>query len=54
MTIYKILDIMECKDDIHNCSQVCVEQEGGFSCACFDGFELLEDCVSCRGMYVDK
>ena len=50
MIIYEILDIMECKDDIHNCSQVCVEQEGGFNCTCFDGFELLEDGVSCHGM----
>ena len=43
------LDIMECKGGTHNCSQICIEQEGGFSCACFDNFMLLEDGVSCHG-----
>ena len=43
---------MECKDGLHNCSQICVEQEGTFSCACNDGYELSEDGVFCHGMYV--
>jgi len=40
---------MECKDGLHNCSQICIEQEGEFSCACYDGYELLEDGISCEG-----
>ena len=43
------LDIMECKDGLHNCSQICIEQEGEFSCDCYYGYELLEDGVSCKG-----
>ena len=44
---------MECIDGLHNCSQVCVEREGEFDCACYGGYELLEDGVSCKGTYVD-
>ena len=48
---FVILDIWECEDGTHNCSQICVEKEGGFSCACFDGFKLLDNGVSCQGMH---
>ena len=44
------LDIMECTDGLHNCSQVCVEREGEFGCACYGGYDLLEDGISCEGM----
>ena len=44
-----LLDIKECSNRFHNCQQKCVELEGGFSCACFDGFELQNDSVSCKG-----
>ena len=40
---------MECKDGLHNCSQVCIELQGEFSCACYGGYELLGDGVSCKG-----
>ena len=43
------LDIMECKDGLHNCSQVCIELQGEFSCTCYGGYELLEDRISCKG-----
>lgn len=34
-------DINECKDyALHACSQECVNHEGGFTCNCFDGFQL--------------
>ena len=42
-------DIMECNNGLHNCSQVCIELQGDFSCACYGGYELLEDGVSCKG-----
>ena len=45
---------MECEDSTDNCSQICVEKEGGFSCACFDGFELLDNGASCQGTWVDN
>ena len=44
---------MECKDGLHNCSQVCIELQGQFSCACYDGYELLEDGASCKGNVVN-
>ena len=47
-----LLDIMECKDGLHNCSQICVEREGEFGCVCYGGYELLEDGVSCKGMFM--
>ena len=43
---------MECEDGTDNCSQICVEKEGGFSCACFDGFELLDNGASCQGTFM--
>ena len=41
---------MECKDGLHNCSQICIELQGEYSCACYGGYELLEDGVSCKGI----
>ena len=47
------LDIMECKDGLHNCSQICIELQGEFSCACYGGYELLDDGVSCKGILMN-
>jgi len=44
-----IADVRECSIGTHNCSQVCVEQTGGFKCGCLDGYELQEDKISCEG-----
>ena len=46
------IDIRECQRGLHNCSQICNELEGGFSCACNVGYELASDRTSCRGMLV--
>ena len=43
------LDIPNCAINDHNCSQVCVELEGSFSCSCYPGYELQEDRVTCTG-----
>ena len=51
---FAILDIMECEGGMDNCSQICVEKEGGFSCACFDGFKLLDNGASCQGTWVNN
>jgi len=42
-------DIGECLIGIHNCSQLCMEQDGGYECRCHDGYELGADKVTCRG-----
>ena len=44
-----ILDILNCLINDHNCSQICVELEGSFSCSCFSGYELQEDKANCAG-----
>ena len=36
----------------HNCSQMCIELEGSYNCACDSGYELQEDGLTCEGMYV--
>ena len=46
---YFVIDIMECQDGLHNCSQKCIELEGGFSCACNEGYNLQKDRASCLG-----
>ena len=44
------LDITECKDGLHNCTQRCIELEGGYTCACNEGYELEDDRTSCIGL----
>ena len=46
---YIILDILNCLINDHNCSQICVELEGSFSCSCYSGYELQEDMATCAG-----
>ena len=43
------LDIRNCLIGDHNCSQICVELEGSFSCSCYPGYELEEDKANCAG-----
>ena len=33
----------------HNCSQICVEEEGSFNCSCYPGYGLQEDRANCTG-----
>ncbi len=41
-------DIDECGGD-HGCQQACNNTGGSFHCACFPGYILNEDGVTCRG-----
>ena len=43
---------MECNGGLHNCSQICIELQGEFSCACYGGYELLDDGASCKGILI--
>jgi len=47
-------DVTECQNGVHNCSQRCTELEGGFTCACYEGYELEDDKVSCKGTCVTE
>ena len=42
------IDINECEEDAHNCTDVCVNVQGGFECACNQGYTLA-DPTSCTG-----
>lgn len=48
--VWFLIDIKECSEGLHNCTQRCEEFEGGFSCACFEGYKLENDSVSCKGI----
>ena len=43
------LDINECIANTNNCSQVCVNNDGGFTCSCKEGYRLANDRISCEG-----
>ena len=43
--------VNECSDGTHNCSQLCINTIGSFTCKCDDGYELDFDDVTCNGMY---
>ena len=37
--------------NMDNCSQVCTNTEGGFTCSCRDGYTLGENGTSCEGEF---
>ena len=45
-------DIGECLTGAYDCSQICVEADGGYECDCYDGYELGFDGVTCDGIYI--
>ena len=42
-------DIGECLIGTHNCSQLCIELDGGYECDCSEGYEVLDDEITCEG-----
>ena len=44
-------DIDECNNGTHNCSQICTNTNGSFTCGCKNGYQLDTDEVTCNGMY---
>ena len=48
LSLYYI-DILNCLINDHNCSQICVEEEGSFSCSCSPGYDLQDDLATCEG-----
>eukprot|EP00057_Strongylocentrotus_purpuratus_P020264 XP_011674738.1 PREDICTED: mucin-like protein isoform X1 [Strongylocentrotus purpuratus] len=40
-------DINECVQGANDCQQICYNEEGGYSCACWDGYELDEGGSNC-------
>ena len=45
-----ILDINECESsDNGGCDQNCTNFSGGYSCSCFEGYDLASDSRTCEG-----
>ena len=42
-------DIDECSLDNTLCQQLCLNNDGGYTCACFNGFKLIEGTNQCEG-----
>ena len=45
------VDIDECNDGTHDCSQTCTNTMGSFVCGCNVGYHLDDDDTTCIGMY---
>ena len=44
------IDINECTEGTHDCSQTCVNTEGSFECTCLTGY-MLQGRTLCEGEY---
>ena len=44
-------DIDECSVGTHNCSQVCNNTNGSFTCGCNNGYLLDADGATCNGIH---
>ena len=51
----KCIDVDECQTFGHNCSQICTNMNGTYSCSCRDGFELSDQfsgvCRAVKGTF---
>ena len=46
-------DIDECSENTGNCSQMCTNTDGYFTCGCNNGYLLDTDGTTCNGMYIE-
>ena len=44
-------DIDECMVIINLCQQLCINTDGGYFCACNDGYQLIEGTNQCEGTF---
>ena len=52
-SLHSLSDVNECEDNLHHCTELCINLPGSYICSCPDGFTLEEDGISCRGIYDD-
>ena len=43
-------DLNECAEGLDDCSQTCTNTDGGFTCSCVSGYQLLSDNKTCEGI----
>ena len=43
------LDIDECAEDTDDCTQLCSNDVGSFTCSCNTGYRLASDTHTCNG-----
>lgn len=41
--ICSFLDINECEENTHNCSHICINKIGNYSCSCHPGYYLVRE-----------
>ena len=46
------VDIDECEVGTSNCTQICTNEDVGFSCTCEGGYEIDSDNRTCKGIVV--
>ena len=51
---YVPVDFDECSGGLHNCSHVCVNTHGSHRCDCRQGYQLMEDGVTCQGEIIHE
>ena len=47
--LYYLIDIDECKSGAHQCTQICTNNNGSYTCSCNNGYELSKDERTCTG-----
>ena len=48
LSVFRLPDINECDEGSHNCSQICQNTQGGFTCSCHDGFVHNSTTIECE------
>ena len=48
-TLINYIDIDECDEDTHNCTQMCTNTIGSYVCSCEPGYRLDLDNAGCSG-----
>ena len=48
--ILLFVDIDECRDNIDNCSQICSNTIGSYTCDCNPGYRIATDGRTCDGI----
>ena len=39
----------ECDENNGNCTQICTDTDGSFTCSCHPGYQLSKDRKNCKG-----